>query len=112
MTEQEAIKILKGSTTVIIPNEHSNKTNLEALETVLEALEKQIKDRWIPVTEKLPEVITGFFIVCLKNGAVLTANYNSFSKSFKEISSMGITSFYEDNPVIAWRNLPEPYKGE
>lgn len=53
---------------------------------------------------------TTTYLVCLKNGGICLALYLS-SNEFKEISSMGIKEFYEDNPVVAWHPLPEPYRG-
>lgn len=73
-------------------------------------VEKQPKiSEWIPCDEKYPEWGTESYLVCLKNGGIFLAIYLS-SGEFKEISSMGIREFCENNPVIAWQPLPEPYK--
>lgn len=80
---------------------------------ILSASEFADDNGWIPCSERLPEWGTTSYLVCLKNGGIFLALYLS-SGQFKEISSMGIREFCEDNPVVAWQPLPAPYqpKGE
>lgn len=64
------------------------------------------QDRWIPVTERLPEE-NGTYLACYEDVTVLLDWFN------------GKWFFYRTNPaieetgtVLAWRPLPEPYKAE
>lgn len=66
---------------------------------------------WIPCSKNIPEWGTKQYLVCLKNGGIFMAIY-SYSGEFKEICSLGIRDFAEENPVIAWKPLPEPYEVE
>ena len=79
----------------------------EAFNMAISALEKQEADRWIPVTERLPEVgqsvvitVAGIYTTegCLKDDG----NWCQFRWSA------------EHKPAIvgAWKPLPEPYKAE
>lgn len=83
----------------------------QAVKATVLLQEEQNKHRWIPVSQRLPEVNTQSILVCLKNGGVLMG-ISCYSGEFKEISSMGIKPFYTDNPVIAWMPMPEPYEQE
>lgn len=69
---------------------------------------------WIPVWQRLPEEIMKDCLVTLKNGAVFQAQYAKYNKEFRMVVPYhGIIRFHEDNPVIAWCELPTPYqKGE
>ena len=69
---------------------------------------------WIPVGQRLPEEITKDCLVTLENGAVFQAQYAKYHKEFRMVVPYhGIIRFHEDNPVIAWCELPAPYqKGE
>ena len=72
---------------------------------------------WIPVTERLPEAdgYGHYFLVCLENGVV---RINGFSCIHTTRCPDGF--YYEtehftwrqnQNKVVAWMPLPEPYKG-
>jgi hypothetical protein len=52
VTNREAIKMLK---TILRTVYLGNRKFIEAVEKAISALEKQEQDRWIPVTERLPE---------------------------------------------------------
>ncbi len=56
------------------------------------------EQRWIPVTERLPER-TGYYLVTGRQGAV---NKRLYQDGY----------WYGNWTVIAWMPLPEPYKGE
>lgn len=78
----------------------------EALDMAIFALKKLEKDRWIPVTERLPEE-NGTYLACYEDATVLLDWFN------------GKWFFYRTNPaveetgtIIAWRPLPEPYTEE
>ena len=68
---------------------------LEDIETVIKKLKQT---RWIPVSERLP-VLTGKYLVTVKNGNVYAAVFDSWSGRFQCAAT-------------AWMPLPEPYKAE
>ena len=74
----------------------------------ISALEKQEKDRWIPVTERLPELGVDVLITD-EYGDVLQATYTEWLGSESFISAEE-SIIIED--VIAWRPLPEAYTEE
>ena len=102
MNNRKAIKYL---TLHCLPANES--TNLhKAVMLAISALEKQEQDRWIPVTERLPEE-NGTYLACYEDVTVLLDWFN------------GKWFFYRTNPaieetgtVIAWKPLPEPYTEE
>lgn len=55
MTEQEAIEGLKRMRIGMFNGKIDGEPMMPYFNVAIEALEKQINDRWIPVTEKLPE---------------------------------------------------------
>ena len=93
----------------------SHVETIEKAADTIELLRKKIEENktggWIPCSEKYPEWGTKSYLVCLKNGGIFLALYLS-SGEFKEISSMGTREFCENNPVIAWMPLPEPFEVE
>ena len=103
MTNRKAIKMLK---TILGTVYLGNRKFIEAVEKAISALEKQEQDRWIPVTERLPEE-NGTYLACYEDATVLLDWFN------------GKWFFYRTNPaveetgtIIAWRPLPEPYTEE
>lgn len=63
---------------------------------------------WILCEERLPETNIIQCLVCLENESIFMAWFNGVE--FKEISTFGTKSFYEENKLVAWMPLPEPYK--
>lgn len=108
MTPIEAIKEFKERIT-LAENEGQADTipeYIEAMNMAISALEKQEQDRWIPVTERLPEE-NGTYLACYEDATVLLDWFN------------GKWFFYRTNPaveetgtIIAWRPLPEAYEAE
>lgn len=110
---KNAISVYKNSEACGIELEPLELVCLQAAEELLEyrKAEKQDKDRWIPITERLPE-----------NGQHVMVSVNDFSlpdmAHYKEDENGG--AFYpgdDENSysqydlfVNAWMPLPEPYK--
>jgi len=59
---------------------------------------KALKQRWIPVSERLPEDENKDYLVCLDDGYIATIMYDGFGKWL-----------IDDAEIIAWIPLPEPY---
>ena len=73
----------------------------EAITMAISALEKQEQDRWIPVTERLPET-SGLYTVTDMTGNVVRYIFTGTDSSKR----------YWKRNAIAWRPLPEPYTEE
>jgi hypothetical protein len=74
----------------------------------ISALEKQEQDRWVPVTERLPELDTDV-LVTDQYGNVWQAAYVEWCGIERFVSAEESITL-ED--VIAWKPLPEAYKAE
>lgn len=61
----------------------------------------QPEQRWIPVTERLPET-SGYYLVTIDKGL----------KVVDVIFFNNGSGFLMANPVTAWKPRPEPYQGE
>lgn len=119
MTEREAIENLKGCVVGYEVDEHGRPNGnvtadltMEIINLAISALEKQETDRWIPVTERLPE----------KDGDYLVTLYDSMER-WTEVLYWNPTfggrwqGLIEDDlsdieNVSAWRPLPAPYQEE
>ena len=85
--------------------------NIEIYKLAIKALEQ----RWIPVTEKLPEEVkTKGYGLC---NVLVTHKYAGIFRTCFAVFDKG--KFYtndnfkrEDTSVIAWMSLPEPYQAE
>ena len=90
-------------------------TAVEAVDMAISAVGKQEADRWIPVTERLPEdeyvliskkptKLSGSkWSVCI---GIRTADPRSRKIQWRD-SGFGVI---QDDKVLAWRPLPEAYK--
>ena len=98
MTSEEAITWLKELTWHEGEDVPIYDTDVEAIKMGIKALEQ--KQRWIPVTERLPE-----------EGTFVLASYKSDEG---EDVIMTYYNKYEFIPrlMTAWMTLPEPYKAE
>jgi len=72
-----------------------------ALELAIEALEKQINDRWIPVSEKLPDESGWYVITVGFNKTVYADFYDSYHCEWQDYNSFDI---------VAWKKMPQPYE--
>lgn len=61
-------------------------------------------DRWIPVTERLPDKF-GDYLVTTRNGFVMVAKW-----SYGLYKNSGEWNGHLRNCIIAWSELPEPYQ--
>ena len=105
MTNTEAIKYLKQlkyDYNPLCPQR-------EALRLAIRALEEKPKDKWIPVTEKLPED---------DEDVLVTRVYTGSTHSFIDMVWFNKGKFLtqdgelELSNVVAWMPLPKPYRGE
>ena len=78
---------------------------IELIESALELLEGEEKDRWIPVTERLPE--TNDTVLITHKGGVSFGWYNS-----RYWERGANTNHRKLMSVKAWRPLPAPYQEE
>jgi hypothetical protein len=108
VTNEQAIKILVGNRNfyerIVRPYDHEM---VEALNMAIKALEERPTDRWIPVSERLPEIATRC-IVQLSNGYVTIGEYYSIEKW--TIIETALQYVYPKETVTAWMPLPQPYK--
>lgn len=65
--------------------------------------------KWIPVWQDLPkQQLENNLVVTLKNLAVFPARWSI--DEFKN-NSLDMKAFHPENPVIAWKKMPAPYRG-
>ena len=111
-----------------------NSEDAGTLKAAIEALEKQEQDRWVPVTERLPETTDPVNVTWANNDPVsyyedikgkrftATAHYHRgkwwwYSAVCQDLldeygeSCMG-DEIDEAIEILAWRTLPEPYTEE
>ena len=110
MTNREAIKLLK---TILRKVCLGNQKFIDAVKKAISALEKQEQDRWISVTERLPEKDCSCRVT-EDNGQfkyVVDCYWSNRKKQFE------VWSDYNDCyiplvDVTAWKPSEEPYKAE
>lgn len=102
--------------------EISRRTNTVS-ETQVERVDT-VPQKWIPVSEKLPE--DGIYLVTVERIAgVPRIEKKSFAKDLNRVDDFSFRKHkcgwydydseygcWEDTNVIAWMPLPQPYKGE
>lgn len=71
-------------------------------EEIKEALEKQLNGEWIPVSERLPEEDEEVFVTTIGNQVCWAFRYLDEWNTY--------LSKFENEDVLAWQPLPEPYK--
>ena len=90
----------------------------EVFNTAISALEKQEQDRWIPVTERLPEIKHHIDDEHFSDEVLVTEWFNGFKKT--RIGNFDTrTGWWNDEKgcgflgvITSWRPLPEPYTEE
>lgn len=101
---EKAIEKLKSLKGICLYANEGQRPPLEAIEIAkiydlaIQALEKQLNDRWIPVSERLPEE-SSYILVTFDDGFVASVYYED---------DFGL--WYGSGEPIAWKPLPEPYK--
>lgn len=110
MNKQEIEKALEFINDLMGDNKDDLFFNNKIGETIKIALAQQLNGRWISVSERLPEK-DGNYWVTVKN---LTGYEALNSETFECCYAYGEWNFpgWQDNKVIAWQSLPEPYKEE
>lgn len=103
MTREEAIDVLKRN----YPSDCFEEL-CEAVEIAIQALSAQPEQRWVPVTERLPENDDWQIITVLDECG---DTYSDFGWYLKAAKCWTIYAEQIAN-VIAWMPLPKPYRGE
>ena len=99
MTKEEAVETLKYTRAGLYCATDGNPTiYAEALEIAIKALEQT---KWIPVSERLPEVDGRYLTTCSKIGK-WEVDWNIWHNEPKP-------SWLWEQGVTAWMPLPEPY---
>lgn len=80
----------------------------QAGEMAIDALKKQEQERWIPVTERLPEE-NGRYIICYEDTTTFLDYFNG--KWFFPLGKHAMAC-EETGTIVAWRPLPEPFREE
>ena len=133
MTPREAIEWLKGCVVAYeVDNKGKPNGNVtceliqEVIDMAISALKKQEQDRWIPVTERLPEE-DGEYLVTYESGyaedygldpigiapfEVDCEGFGIWQERFHPVSLGSLGSEWVDIPVTAWRPLPEAFEVE
>ena len=133
MENREAIEWLKGCVVAYeVDNKGKPNGNVtceliqEVIDMAISALKKQEQDRWIPVTERLPEE-DGDYLVTFDSGyaedyeldpigiapfEVDCEGFGIWQERFHPVSLGSLGSEWVDIPVTAWRPLPEAFEVE
>lgn len=84
----------------------------EIVDEKVSEIKKQIPKWHLVADGDLPKDNIKDVLVYLKNGATIQANWSIFGECFRIVCEHGIHEVYEDNPVIAWMELPKFEKME
>lgn len=84
--------------------EETAENDKKIVEWLTELQERREADRWIPVSEKLPEK-DGYYLITRLNYGEAVTDKRSFNRR------NGYGSFVCNN-VTAWKEMPKPYESE
>ena len=123
MKPDEAIEILKNMKWSITTKFNAVNSSTKALDMAISALEKQEQDRWIPVTERLPEEYGEYRITWKTSRSekrlIADAEYepeNEYDAVNREFIGKWLLEddirYYPNVEVIAWKPIEEPYTEE
>ena len=89
------------------------KFDAEPFDLAISALEKQEQDRWIPVTERLPEEDCECRVTSKNNfgKSVFDCYWNEGKKQFESWNYF-LDDYVPVSGVTAWKPLEEPYTEE
>ena len=85
----------------------------EALQMAISALEKQEKDRWMPVTERLPEKDCSCRVTVKNEFGKYVGDcyWNKGEKQFENWNAY-LDCYVKVSDVTAWKPIEEPYTEE
>lgn len=116
MTIEEARRILHPDTSreAIAETNKQNEFNYEkgikrVKEACLVACEVMDKFKWIPCSERLPKNERKFYMVCHSDG-IIGVTWYCEGWNCHRLCDGEVCREYEMHSVIAWMELPEPYK--
>ena len=92
-----------------LADEIKKKSKADFMSICVDESSSENPNKWIPVSEKLPYEETDVFI-CNENGDMEISS-GSYSTEMKD-DFIWYTSSWRFGKVIAWMELPEPYKAE
>lgn len=111
MIPEESLRHLKAAQLMLLGKDNQPISDLyyalqTAVDSIEELQERREADRWIPVSERLPEQTTAYLVTI------------KFSEDYEECI-MTDTVIYNTkygwntvDEVIAWKPLPKPYESE
>ena len=108
MTNEEAIEVLAQD----LPCETDEDLS-EAMTQAIEALEKQEKTGWIPVSERLPKEENKSYWICTDSGYQYECRWTNINHIWTNLTTdwhWHIMDVPQYSKVVAWMPLPEPYK--
>jgi hypothetical protein len=112
ISRQAVIHYIKGHINEIISesgidkNEHTNRV-LRAIINGVETMPPVNPQKWIPVSERLPETNVEVLVTTEWGSITIAERYSANDYFINE----GATNAEEDE-IVAWMPLPEPYKAE
>ena len=110
MSHEEMIDTLKGL--VFGTFDRTTAKERDALVMVIKVLEQS---RWIPTAERMPDEEEKPYWVCTDGGYQCECRWTNANPIFTHLTidwHWNIFDIPQYSKVIAWRELPEPYKAE